>query len=503
MASLIGRALATRAMPQLPAETFGFQGVTYPTGAAGLQYSPKREGGSSTNYERMFTNAMAADGPVAACMLARRVLLSEARFKWRRQNNGRPGALFGERSLRLLETPWPNGSTSDLIARMEDHAGLAGNAFVVRRRAGIDFAGVPGVTPDRLAIRRPDWFSIVMGSYDDPTLDATSLDAEVIGYLYWPGGVLQARDPVPLLVEDVAHYAPHPDPLAFWRGMSWLTPLLREIGTDLAATEHKARFFENGATPQLVVVFQPGVKPEQVTRLGSQLNAMTRGPENAYKTLYLGGGADVHVVGKDLAQLDFTATQGRSETRIAMLSGIHPAVLGMSEGLQGASLNAGNFSAARRLTADKALRPAWRNMAAALSTILDKPTAPDVPGGGSPVELWYDDRDIPFLREDLKDVADAQLVKAQAMEALVRAGFDPASARDAIDADDLTLLSHTGLVSVQLHDPSSPPVPPVPESGPGSETAKAEQERLNGTPAEPATGTTTTTSGSTRGGAAS
>jgi hypothetical protein len=297
--------------------------------------------------------------------------------------------------------------------------------------------------------------TIVMGSYDDPTTDAWDLDAEVIGYIYHPGGPLADREPVPLLVEDVAHFAPDPDPLAFWRGMSWLTPVLREIQADQAATDHKARFFENGATPQMVVSFDPSIPEDKVRAFAVQMNAMTAGAANAYKTVYLGGGADVTVVGKDLQQLDFSATQGKGETRIAAASGIHPAVLGLSEGLQGASLNAGNFGAARRLTADKTLRPLWREACAALGTIVPTPQVRNPDQGQTPVRLWIDEQDIPFLREDMKDRADAGLVRAQTVESLVRAGFTPDSAMAAVDAEDLTLLVHTGMVSVQLQPPGS------------------------------------------------
>ena len=51
----------------------------------------------------------------------------------------------------LLERPWPNGTTGELVSRMEWHAGLAGNAFVHRQ-------------PDRLRVLRPDWTAIIYGS---------------------------------------------------------------------------------------------------------------------------------------------------------------------------------------------------------------------------------------------------------------------------------------------------------------------------------------------------
>jgi hypothetical protein len=471
--SLLGKALATRAMPANTLDArdamFAYTGNTYPTGAVmSVPSAGDREGGSSSNYEQAFRNTMLADGPVAACMLARRSLLSEARFVWQRIQRGRPTTIFGSPELSLLEQPWPNGTTGQLIARMSDLEGLAGNAFVVRR-------GEARTGDERLVLPRPDWTVIVGGNRNAPeaSADVWDLDTEIIGYIYFPGGPLSGRDPVPLLVEDVAHYAPNPDPLSRWRGMSWLTPVLREVEADQAATDHKAAFFRNGASPQIVVSFDAAIKQEQVQKMAAQLNALTTGTGNAYRTLYLGGGADVTVVGRDLAQLDFANTQGRDETRIAAASGIHPVVLGLSEGLSGSSLNAGNFQAARRLTADRTLRPLWRGVCEALGSITTSPT-PDNPtrgGGTTPVRLWIDERDIPFLREDIADVAAAQLTRAQAIAALVREGFDPDSVVAWSDADDLTLLTHTGAVSVQLQKTgpdgstqTSTPTPP-PQDG--------------------------------------
>jgi phage portal protein BeeE len=135
--------------------------------------------------------------------------------------------------------------------------------------------------------------------------------------------------------------------------------------------------------------------------VGHRFRAGHEGALNAYKTLFLAGGADVKTVGTDFKQLDLKAVQGAGETRIAAAAGVPPVVVGLSEGLQAATYS--NYAQARRRFADQTMRPLWRNAAGSLARIINVPPAS---------ELWYDDRDIPALREDEKDAADIQQSQA-------------------------------------------------------------------------------------------
>ncbi len=67
-------------------------------------------------------------------------------------------------------------------------------------------------------------------------------------------------------------------------------------------------------------------------------------------------------------------------------------------------------------------------------------------------QLWYDDRDIPFLRDDAKDVAEIAATQAQTIKALQEAGWDPDTVIKAVTSGDFDQLigQHTGLMSVQL-----------------------------------------------------
>jgi hypothetical protein len=414
---------------------FNYAGLNYPL--LGTTSLGEKQEEPEASFEGYVQAAYKQNGVIFACMMARLLLFTEARFQFRELRSGRPGNLFGGKELAILEQPWTNGTTGDLLARMEQDGSLAGNFYCARQG-------------NTLARMRPDWVTIILGSNEDPDTPGWELDAEVIAYAYTPGGSRGRKEPKVLLPERVCHYAPIPDPVRRYVGMSWLTPVIQELMADQAATTHKRMYFENGATVNLVVSKPQDMKKEQFEQWIAMMKSQTEGLEHAYKTLYLTGGSTATAIGSDMKQNDFKVTQGAGETRIAAAARVPPVIVGLSEGLQGSSLNEGNYAMARRHFADGTMRPLWRQAAGALSTLINIPKA---------AELWYDDRDIPFLQEDVRDAADIQFVTAQTIEVLIRSGFDPEAAVMAATAGDLGRLkgTHTGLVSVQLQDPEDAP----------------------------------------------
>jgi len=411
------------------------------------------------------------NGPVFALVLARMQVFSQARFQWTRWSGGTTQDLFGSADLSVLEFPSTGKTTADLLSQMEVDASLAGNAFIRR------VPKQPGETQDRLVRLRPEWCTIVMGSHelsDEPWLAA---DVEELGIIYRPNGAYedaqffttQRYNGVPA---EVAHYAPLPDPLQHFRGMSWITPVIRSVQADDASEVHKLKFFKNAATPNMALKFDPGTTAEQILKFKEIFEDQQVGALNAYKTLYLGGGADPVPLGKDFQQIAFAETQGKGESRLAAAAGVPPSWVGFSEGLEGSALNAGNFTAARRRFADGTLHHLWAAAARSLEPILVWP--PNRPGRPA-AQLWYDTRSIPFLRDDAKDHAATQAEEASTMRQLIEAGFEPGSVVKAIATSDWSALQHTGLVSVQLQppgqiaspDPAASPTPqPKPSGGP-------------------------------------
>lgn len=377
------------------------------------------------------------NGPVFALMATRMLAFSFVRFQWQLISNGRPNKLFGNESLSLLETPWVGGTTLDLLVKMISDVDLAGNFYGAK-------------VGDELVRLRPDWVAIALEErIPDPRFPKQVLGFRKAGYVYQEGGFNSEYEPVVLLPHEVAHFAPYPDPEATYRGMSWLTPVIRSMSNDKLMERHQRKFFENGATPNMIVSLDASVTFDQFMKFKQEFNLEHRGVENAYKTLFFGGGADATVVGTNFEQMSFTAVQGRGETRLAAAAGVPVTIVGFSEGLQGSSLNAGNFAQARRRLADLTMHPLWANAAGSLQTLLQKPR--DV----SNIRLWYDSRDVPFLREDSKDQAEIMQIKAATLNALRNSGWTPDSALQAVLADDFSGLEDTGLLSVQLQAPGT------------------------------------------------
>ena len=400
------------------------------------------------DFERYVESVYKSSGIVFACIAARQMVFSQARFLWQRFEGGRPTDLFGNQDLAILETPWPNGSTGDLLNMAEQDVSLAGNfyATIIDDRDGPRFRRL-----------RPDWVTIVTGSRMWPAERANQApDARILAYIYEPPASAVRSDyenvdmgePGVYEPKDTVHYVETPDPLTNWRGMSWLTPVIREIQGDLAATEHKLKFYKNGAMPGFAIRYDKDVSPERFKEFVDLYKKSQQGSPNAYKSLHIGGGSDVTPLTFDMSQLDFKGVQGQGETRIAAAAGAHPVIVGLAEGLQGSSLNAGNFGAARRLFVDGRIRSLWSKVAPALQSVLT------VPAGA---RLWYDDRDIPFLREDAKDEATIRRVNSISIRALVDTGFDPDAVIQAVTSGDLRKLTgkHSGLYSVQLQPANS------------------------------------------------
>lgn len=375
--------------------------------------------------------AVGQNSVVFACEANRLLLFAEARFQFQQMRNGRPGDLFGTADLGVLEVPWAGHTTRDLLARAELDVAGHGQSYWVRDRDG--FARID-----------PSIMTLLTESVTDWRLTGNRIGERLLAYIVKP--TKDPKDWTTFLPEEVAHYKPYPDPENQFLGMSWLSPCLPDVDVDTALTQHKEATVRNGASLQTIVSFDPLINKEQFDAWVSRFRENHERPENAGKTLFLGGGADVKTVSQTFENLALKATQGAGETRIAACAGMPPVIVGLSEGLAAATYS--NYGQARRRLADGTMRPLWGAFASTFASLVPAP-------GGS--RLWYDVEHVAFLREDAKDQADILQVNSSTIAALIAGGYKPDAAVDAVESGDLSRLAgeHTGLYSVQLQPPSS------------------------------------------------
>ena len=247
-----------------------------------LPYFTHRKSGDPEGTPKTATamahRAFTGNSVVFACAAVRQAVFSEIDLRWQDLATKK---LYGNQALIPFEQPWVGGSQADVFGRMEQDATCAGNSFWINAGSLVrsDTVNLQQLSPDKVTI---------MSAKVDGRFGG-SLGWEKAGYWY-----TEDEDSIPewLELSEVAHYAPTPDPRAFWRGMSWLTPVLREVDVDNSFNDFKQSHMENAATPNLVVTFDPSVTPDQFKLLTEVIKRKMTGSSNAGKTLALGGGAE-------------------------------------------------------------------------------------------------------------------------------------------------------------------------------------------------------------------
>lgn len=389
-----------------------------------------------TSSFRPWNGALLIDecGPVYTVIDRRASVMGEARPVFQRFDaTGRPDEMYSPRRLQIMEKPWPGGTFRELVAICESDVAAYGNSYWVR-------------SGDELLRLEADWVTIVTEAFN---IDGVEVGHRLIGYAVNRPGY----DPTFLDPTDVAHYRPGISNRSPFRGESWLASVSSDASSDIEMTRYKGNYLKNGAMPSLAVMYEPDIDMAQLEQFVPLFNEKFVGPMNAGKVMHLLGGRDAKTVGATLDELAFKAVQGAGETRIASAAGVPAVVAGFSEGMQGSSLNAGNYVATRRLFADAKIRPLLGSLFDAFSNIVPAPA-------GS--RLWFDDSQVSFFQEDVADEAEIRSTYASTIRQLIEAGYEPDSVVQAVTTGNFAALigQHSGLTSVQLQPPTDGTAPP-------------------------------------------
>jgi hypothetical protein len=371
-------------------------------------------------------------GPVYTVIDRRASIMGEARPVFQRLDDGKPTDSFSPRRLEIMKKPWRGGSFRQLVAICETDVAACGNSYWIR-------------LGDELVRLEADWVTIVTS---EVVVNGNRVGYRLEGYaVARPGEAPELLEP-----DQVAHYRPGISNHAPFRGESWLASVSSDASSDVEMTRYKGNYLKNGAMPSLAVLYEPDLDMAQLEAFVPLFNEKFVGPMNAGKVMHLLGGRDAKTVGATLDDLSFKAVQGAGETRIASAAGVPAVVAGFSEGMQGSSLNAGNYVATRRLFADAKIRPLLGSLFEAFANIVPAPA-------GS--RLWYDDSQVSFFQEDVADEANIRSTLMSLIRQGIEAGFDPDAVVEAASTGNFTALlgQHSGLTSVQLQPPTDSTAP--------------------------------------------
>src|SRR5690606_2407293 len=216
-------------------------------------------------------------------------------------------------------------------------------------------------------------------------------------------------------------------------------------------------FFRRGAQLGVAVTVtkDKAVTADKMRQFKEEFLSKHQGARNAHEPLFLGPGADVKIIEADPSSWDTRSISGLSETHIAGAAGVPPVVAGLSEGLSGSSLNAGNYKVAAQGFVERTIRPLWRSFCDAMQPLVEEPTRRK--GTGGPVRLTVDEREVSVLNDDRQKDAEVLATYAKTINGLIAMGYTPESCRDLIVTSNPAVLVHAGLVSVQQYKPGDDP----------------------------------------------
>lgn len=189
--------------------------------------------------------------------------------------------------LDLLDKPNPETVKSDAIYMIQSHKKLAGDAFWLKMRNGMQVVALRTIPPDKITLKlqppTPDEPAVISGYHYQDVIDGHKVDV--------------VYDP-----QDIIHFK-KPNPNNPFRGLGAVEALSDDIDLDNLTIESTKKFFINGAITNFVLSTDSKITDEQLKRLRAEMRSSYGGASNAYKAMILGGGlkpVDISFTNRDL-----------------------------------------------------------------------------------------------------------------------------------------------------------------------------------------------------------
>lgn len=267
--------------------------------------------------------------------IALRIATAVGEVKWRLYK----GSERSERSqiaqhpiLTLLDFANEFQTGQEVMELTQLHIDLAGKAYwyLPKNRLGV---------PGEVWVLPPHLIKVV-----------SSKERFISGYMYQAG-----QESIPLKASDVIRF-PMPDPANPLGGIGFVQASAVELDSESYAGKYNRNFFYNSARPDAVLEYEEKLSDEEFERLRHQWEAKYGGLNNAHKVAILEGGVkykQIQVMQKDM---DFIQLRKMTRENLLFAFGMPLSVMGITENVNRANAEAGDYTFARWLIKPRLIR---------------------------------------------------------------------------------------------------------------------------------------------------
>lgn len=136
-----------------------------------------------------------------------------------------------------------------------------------------------------------------------------------------------------LNVEDVLHRR-KPDLQSRYYGLAPLKVALGSVDADQSQTDYVRAFFHSDGIPAGILTVTDNLSPDKANELQQGWMARFRRNGAQHKQIaVLGNGAEFQTIGTNLSEIEGETTRGQAESRICMVFGVPPALVGSYVGM--------------------------------------------------------------------------------------------------------------------------------------------------------------------------
>jgi HK97 family phage portal protein len=279
-------------------------------------------------------------------------------------------------ALQLLNAPYPEAGITghELIHIVLTYLELCGNSYVEKL--------YPEGKP-----KRPENIIRLWPKIDPRCIWVIPGEKELIsGFVYKSGGktVVFSRDEM----MQIAYF--HPENPYY--GLAPTEVLRTALIADIRAIDWNRIFFENDATPGLVLSTDQHLTPQQAEAVREHWRDRYQGVQKSHRIAVLSNGLKIQTISPTHTDMDFLNLRGWNREEILAVYGVPPIVVGLYK-----DANRAAAATMRRLFYEQTVIPRLGKLEATL-------TAELIPSG-EPVKLFFDLGAIEALHEQIDEKA--------------------------------------------------------------------------------------------------